>query len=155
MSLDIPVFDLKPLKKYFNYFLIAVVSIAAICIVSVTVFHSQYFLSVYYLQGNNNWYFLGAALLLTYVSGTLQKKSMKAVQQAEDTELKFSLYTKYYSRKLFWGAFSFFITGLLWMMTGGKFLFYFFVFQFVLSLVFHPNKAIITRELNIGEIEFI
>jgi hypothetical protein len=155
MSLDIPVFDLKPLKKQFFFFLIAVILLAVTCFLLVYLLDASILLRHYYTQGNNNWYFLGIALLFTIFSDRQQKKHFRAIQEVEDVSTKVSLYSKYYKIKLIWGGVSLLLTGILWVTTGGKFIFYLFLFQLIISVVFYPNKAIITSALQTQDIEFI
>lgn len=155
MSFDLPVFDLNPLRKQFRFFLLCIVIIAVVCFLAGYFIETRSVLRSFYETGRNRWIFFGLILVFTYFTGFQQKRHLKKIVANEDLHQRVLLYPAYYKTKLILAACSFFLTGLIWILTGGKFIFFFFVIQFLISIVHVPNKVIITRELRSAEIEFI
>jgi len=152
MELDIPVFDTKPLKRYFFYFLGFNIILVVIVIVLTGLFNTMIDRSI--LGRINTWYIFFILLSGSFMYSAKSKRELKAINQLEDFTQKFIGYEKYYKKRLIWNAFSLLTCGIFFILTNKNYFFYMLLLQLVLSLLFYPRKSLLSKELENTEILF-
>ncbi|HTE24046.1 hypothetical protein [Flavitalea sp.] len=152
MSLSLPVFELRNVKRFFYYFLAfnALVSIVSIIIKALFTFN----IPGDNLITNNTWPILIILLVASYAVGWKSKKELKTVLKTSDIEVQFVKYETYYKRKLVWNAFSIVVSAVFFLVTNKYLFFYILITQMILSIAFYPRNKLISTELKNAEIVF-
>ncbi|MFD2920930.1 hypothetical protein ACFS6H_14495 [Terrimonas rubra] len=150
--MDIPVFDLKSLKKYFTGFFVVSVIIAVLSYVAV----------IFVVSGEagpklrqiNTWYLTIPLFVWTYVQSLNSKTALNEILETTDYEQRFKKYEAHYKKRLGWNLVSIALTGVFLIITQKNFVLYFMILQLVLTSAFYPRKAIIAKELKDDTIVF-
>jgi len=153
MELNVPVFNLRQLKRHYYTFLLI-----SLCLAIVSILINGYFplqVPEPVAKAVRSWGTFLLLLLLSFVYSGLQKKELKKILQTEDADQKFPLYERYYKYKLLWSVFSLCLLSGCWLISHSKFLLYFILIQLVLSLMFYPSRRVISKELKEMEIVFV
>lgn len=153
MELNVPVFNLRLLKRHFYTFLII-----SICFAFASILISLYIpvlVPEAVVKAVKSWGLFLLLLTLSFLYSRLQKKELKKILHTEDTDQVFPLYGRYYKNKLIWGAFSQLLLNAFWLITHAKFMFYIILIQLILGLMFYPSRRVITKELKNMEIVFV
>ena len=150
--MDIPVFDLKNLRRYFYYFLAACVLIAIMSIV-VMIFTGESE-TRQILERINTWYLIIFIFFGTYIFNLNSKKELNRIIDTINFEEKFRKYEIRYKKRLIWNALSIAFSGIFLIITQKNLLLYILIIQLVLTPLFYPRKFIITKELKNDEIVF-
>jgi hypothetical protein len=152
MSLDIPVFNLKGLKRSFYYFLTFNIVVVVLGVLCVGIF--DHLIDHTLLYKVNSWLILFVLFAGSYVFSSVSKKELKSIIETEDFGQKFSRYERFYKKKLVWNGFSVLLSTVFWVLTIKNFFFYILIFQLILTAVFYPTKKLLSRELKNNEILF-
>jgi hypothetical protein len=153
MNLDIPVFDTKPLKRYFYYFLGFNITLVGTVILLTSLFNSLPEYSI--LSSINTWMLFLVLLGGSFLFSAQSRKELKAINKSEDFAQKFARYEKYYKKKLVWNASSLVASGFFFLFTHRNYFFYMLLLQLALSLLFYPRKSLLSKELENTEIVFV
>ncbi|HEX6181520.1 MAG TPA: hypothetical protein VFZ47_09745 [Chitinophagaceae bacterium] len=151
MSLDFPVFDTKNLKRFYYYFITFILLLAAATI-ACDLFAKSLLGKPLLNDKFAGWALIAVALFLGFYFGNKSKKELKLVQEAENWDEKFTMYERYYKRKLIWNAFIIVLNCAFLLGSTSGFFMYFLIFQVLISLVFYPGKTLLTKELKTQEI---
>jgi hypothetical protein len=153
MSLDVPVFDRKNLKKAYYYFIASNMLITAGSIVFSG--FTEPFFDRRLLDRTTIWILIGVIFFTTLTYSSKRKKELKAILQVNDYDEQFRLYEKYYIKKYIWNAFSLFLTGVFFVITNKDLFLYMLFIQLAFSLLLYPYKRLLSTELRNTEIEYI
>jgi hypothetical protein len=153
MELNVPVFNLRLLKRHFYTFLLISVCFAFVSILIHIYIQVQVPETV--VKAVKSWGLFLLLLILSFLYSRLQKKELKKILHTEDSDQKFLLYERFYKNKLIWVIFSQCLLNACWLITHTKFLFYFILIQLILGLVFYPSRRVISKELKDMEIVFV
>gem|GEM_PF-1892482 len=152
MNLDLPVFNLKNLKRaYYNFLIVNVIitvgSILIMIILGDEINHKFY-------DKINTWIIIGVIFIGNYIYGINSKKELKSILEIREIEIQFSKYERFFKKRLAWNSISPIITGTFYIATNKNVFLYILITQMILSLLFYPNKKVISKELNNSEIVF-
>jgi len=152
MSLDIPVFNTKGLRKAFYIFLgfnivITVGSIVLKSTLDRVINHSL-------LGGINLWILLLVLLAGSFLFSFLSKRELTSILAIDNHEQQFTEYENYYKKKLIWNAVSVVLSAAFYLFTSKNYFLYLLLLQVVLSFSFYPSKTLLSRELKKDNIEF-
>lgn len=153
MSLDVPVFDRKNLKKAYYYFIAAntLIIAASILLSGMT----EPFFDRRLLDPTTVWILIGTIFFITLIYSSKRKKELKSILEINDYDEQFRLYEKYYIKKCIWNAFSLFITGAFFVITSKNLFLYMLLIQMGFSLLLYPYKRYLSIELRNQEIEYV
>jgi hypothetical protein len=149
--MDIPVFDLKNLRRYFYNFLIFCILIA---LASTALMFAVNLQSLQLWGRINTWYIIIPLVAVNYLYGVSSKKELNKIIEITDYEEKFRKYETRFVKRLIWNAFSLVVTGVLLIITQKNIFLYILILQMVLLPLFYPRRAIIAKELKNEEIVF-
>lgn len=150
MNLDQPIFNLKPLKNYFIYSVIAVFTIFLASLAISTFLHMP--------VGSNSkgsLIFLGALMLVSFWRSQKSKKDLQVIRETQDWPTKLSLYEKRYKGRLNFHVLSVAVTAAFWILGNKNVFLYLMIAEVGITLVYYPIKKMIATELNEPELEFI
>ena len=152
MSLDLPVFDTKNLKRSYYTFL-AVTLVLAVATIVCDIF-AKSLIGKPLLLGDRSirWMLIAISLGASFYFGNKSKKELKLVQETENWDQKFEMYERYYKRKLIWNTFSLVLTCAFLLGSNSRIFLYLLIFQALISLVFYPGKLLLTKELKTQDI---
>ena len=151
--MDLPVFNLKPLKQYFYYFLTGCILMAIVTFV-LTIF-TRDSETRHLLRRVISWYYVIPIFILTYLIDRKNKKDLAGIAEMEDYTEKFKRYEILYKNKLIWNATSIALSGFLLIVSQNKIFLYTLIFQLVMMPVFYPKKSFISNDLKNKDIVFI
>lgn len=153
MSLGVPVFDRKNLKKAYYYFIAAnvLITIASFVVVGIT----GDLIDRTLLDRGTTWILIGVIFFITMIYSAQRRKELKAILEIGDYDEQFLRYEKYYIKKYVWNAFSLFLTGVFFVITNKNLFFYMLLIQLGFSLLLYPYKRLLSIELRNTEIEYI
>lgn len=150
MNTDLPVFNLQPLNRSFYYFLITNLIIA---FVSIFIIPSLIDIDkIRLLDKVNTWILFIVLFGISFLSGYRNKTALKKILETQNPDDQFRMYESFFKGRLIWNSFSFGLSGLLFILTMKNVFFYILIIQLLLSIVFYPRKAVISKELNNNEI---
>jgi hypothetical protein len=152
MSLDVPVFDRKNLKKAYYYFIASNCLITAGSIVFAGM--TEPFFDRRLLDRTTIWILMGVIFFTTLTYSSRRKKELRTILQVNDYDEQFRLFEKYYIKKYIWNAFSLFLTGVFYVITNKDLFFYMLLIQLAFSLLLYPYKRLLSIELRNPEIEY-
>lgn len=151
--MEIPIFNLAKLKKYFYYFFTTNILLAAISS------------GVYFwidprnvnlpFESINTWYFIGSVFVASYIFNQTRKKELEKIIETVDYEEKFRKYELRYKKLLIFNAVSIVFSGFFLVTTQKRLMLYLIILQLVLSLLFYPRKNVIAREIKDDKVVFI
>lgn len=152
MGLDVRLFDLKPLKKYFYYY----VGAAVLFVVTVAyVFYSKNnpigYIPRQFLNNTNLIIFLFGA---TFAYSWYSNRQLEKIVSIKEDNRKFQSYLTYSKNRTIWNLFSLLITGVLFLATYGKIFLIIFILQLSLSIFIYPRKSFVLKELKERDLEF-
>lgn len=153
MELNVPVFNLRQLKRHFYTFLLI-----SLCLAFVSILINGYFplqVPETFAKAVKSWGLFLLLMVLSLLYNRLQKNELQKILQTEDADRKFPLYERYYKIKVIWVLFSQLLLNACWLITHARLLFYFTLGQLILGLVFYPSRRVITKELKGMEIVFV
>jgi hypothetical protein len=153
MSLDVPIFYLKTLKKYFYYFFAGNIIVVSLSFLLVGLFDNRINPSL--INSANTWVAIGMLFVITSFFGQRSKRELKALLEIKDYTEQFSLYENYFKKKLIWNGISIILSGTFWVLTEKNTFFYVLILQLILSVVFYPNRKLIAKELKNTDIVFV
>ena len=151
--MELPVFDLRNLKRYFYTFYASclLISITAIGLYILQILHYVYLpfgrpkaLPFFIIIG-----------VLTFFYGRYRRKMLSVISETPVFEEKVRKYEKLFVKTLYWNGFSLFITGMYLVTARSQVMLYVLIFQLVFSLLAYPRKQIIAKELREEDILFI
>lgn len=143
MSLGVPVFNLKDLKRSYYYFLAFNIVFTIGALLLNLVFRSLIDHSLF--NRINSWVLFFILLAGAFLTSAVDKKEYKAIMETAEPEARFAAYEKYYKRKMFWNAITFAITAILYVGTGKNIFLYILLIQLVMSLTFYPGKKFMSN----------
>ena len=149
---DLPVFNLKNLKRAFYYFLAFnfFISVSGILISAV----SNDIFKQNLLNRINTWILILILFVSAFIYSYRSRKEMKSIHNIREFDGQFSKYENYSKKRLIWNAFSqLLITG-FFVLTNKNIFFYILVIQLLFSFALYPGKRVIARELENNEIIF-
>jgi hypothetical protein len=152
MEINLPVFDLRNMKRYFFIFLVVNLGI---CVAAV--FLTGFFSTALYpnlFKGAQSWILLGVLFAISTVYGSKAKKELNAILETDLYEEKFRKFEIYHKRRCVWNTFSLFLTCCFFVLTNRNFLFYFLIAQLILTLIQYPSRRLIRRVLKNDDIIF-
>lgn len=138
MSLGVPVFNLKELKRAYYYFLAFNIIATVVTLLLNLVFTSLIDHSLF--NRINSWVLFFILLAGAFLTSYVDKKEYKTIMETADLETRFAAYEKYYKRKMFWNAITFAITAILYVGTGKNIFLYIMLIQLAMSFSFYPGK---------------
>jgi ABC-type Mn2+/Zn2+ transport system permease subunit len=153
MSLDVPVFDRKNLKKAYYYFIASNALITGACAVLSGI--TLPFFDRRLLDRTTVWILIGTIFFITLIYSSKRKKELKSILEIDDYDEQFRLYERYYIKKYIWNAFSLFLTGAFFVITNKNLFFYMLLIQLGFSLLLYPYKRLLSIELRNTEIEYV
>lgn len=150
MNLDQPILNMKPLKNYFIYSFIAVI----------TIFLGSLAISAFLYSGapsnsKGSLIFLGALMLVSFWRSQKSKKDLQVIRETQDWPTKLALYEKRYKGRLAFHVLSVAVTAAFWVLGNKNAFLYLMIAEVGLTLVYYPVKKIIATELNEPDIESI
>lgn len=152
MGLDVRLFDLRPLKKYFYYYVGAAVFFGGLV---AYVFYSKNnpigYVPRQFLDNTNMIIILFAA---TFLYSRFSKKELEKIIQTKDDSKKFEAYISYSKKRTIWNLFSLLVTAALFLATYSKVFLIIFILQLSLSIFLYPRKSFILQELKERDLEF-
>src|ERR1700754_3555589 len=129
MTLDVPVFDRKNVKRYFYYFLAFNIIISLASVLTVGLLGARK--NPQFFNSTNSWILIGVYFLVTSWFNRRSKKQLVAIQQTQDYVLKFTQYENYYRKKLLFSSSAVLLTIALWVSDKSNFFLYFLGFQLI------------------------
>ena len=151
--LDIYEFNLGPLKKSFNVFAIAVITISVISCLGTFLlpimpeflaFYSKYF-----------WFFFIAFFVFNFAFEGKSKQGFSKLAETEDFQEQVTIYSAFYKRKLVINAVSVIVTCFILFLSHKKLFLIILAIQVVLLPAFYPRPEKISKALKNDEILFI
>ncbi|KYP16620.1 MAG: hypothetical protein A1D16_09415 [Flavihumibacter sp. CACIAM 22H1] len=143
--MDIPIFNLSTLKKYFYNFIATSIMITAISI-GVYFWISTRNIRLPF-ESINSMYVIGSIFVGTYIFNQLSKKELNRIIETVDYQEKFRKYEHRYKKQLIVNVISIVFSGFFLITTQKRLMLYLIICQLVLSLLFYPKKIVIEREL--------
>ena len=152
MNLDLPVFDLRNLKRSFYYFFVCnlIFTIVGIFFRGGLGLLTNYSL----LTRNTTWIIFILLLIPSYIYSNWSKKELKKTIAISDFGEQFEKYEQFFKKRLFWNTLSLGSTVAFVLLTNKNSFFYILIIQLILSLLFYPGKRVISRELSNSDIVF-
>ena len=151
MSLDLPVFDLRNLKRAFYY------SLACNLVIAIAGIFFRGALGVwvnYAFSRSTGWIIFILLLIPSYLYSSWSKKEIKKITAITDFTEQFGKYEQFFKRRLLYNTLSLACSAAFLLMLNKNSFMYVLVIQSVLSLLFYPGKRIIARELGNSDIVF-
>ncbi|MBO9203352.1 MULTISPECIES: hypothetical protein [Niastella] len=152
MSLDLPVFDLRNLKRSFYYFLVCNL---ITCLIGI-LFRG----SLGALVGHGavtrytTWIIFFLLLIPSYIYSNWSKKEIRKIIAITDFNVQFEKYEQFFKKRLLWNTLSVVISAAFLLIINKNSFFYILIIQSFLSALFWPSKRVISRELNNNDIVF-
>ena len=152
MNLDLPVFDLRNLKRSFYYFLacnliLGIVGIIFKGALSSLVSHDT-------ITRYTTWILFFMLLIPSFIYSNWSKKEIKKIITISDFSVQFEKYEQFFKKRLLWNTLSVVISVAFLLIMNKISFFYILIIQSFLSLLFFPSKRVISRELNNNDIVF-
>jgi hypothetical protein len=146
MSLGVPVFNLKGLKRSYYYFL----SFNLICTIGALLLNLVFksLIDHSFFNRINSWILFFILLAGAFLTSYVDKKEYKTIMDTAEIEERFAAYEKYYKRKMLWNAITFAITAILYVGTGKNIFVYILLIQLVMSVMFYPGKKFMSTILH-------
>jgi hypothetical protein len=152
MNLDLPVFDLRNLKRSFYYFLACNLILGIIGIL----FKGS--LSTLVDPGTatryTTWIIFFLLFIPTFIYSNWSKKVIRKIIALTDFSVQFEKYEQFFKKRLLWNTLSVLISVAFLLIINKNSFFYILIIQSFLSVLFFPSKRVISRELNNTEIVF-
>jgi hypothetical protein len=151
MSLEIPVFDTKNVKRTFYYFFALNVILTLGVIIIPTVFDISF---THILGRNDNWVLFLALFAGNYFFAGKSRRELQAIMATTDIPEKFLKYENYYKQKLIYNFFTLVIASIVIIFIGRAYFLFLLGLQLVLSLMHYPTKKLLSKELQVEGIVF-
>lgn len=150
MNLDQPILDLKPLKTYFFYCLVAVITIFGASLIIAANLGIR-------ANGNSkgSFIFLIALVLVSMWRSQKSKKELQVIRETKDWPTKLSMFEKRFKSRLIFHVISVVVTAAFWLLGGKNSFLYLMIAELGITLVYYPIKKVIATELNEPELEFM
>ena len=150
--MELPVFELKPLKKAFTLIMCLNVMLIGLGLVLPQLADFSPFRK--YAVGSTGRILLFILLILSIALSFKWKKELNTILSIESFDERINRCQTFCIKRLWTNFVSLAFTFILVILTNGKFMFYYFLFQSILSLLGYPNKKFIAKELNDDQIIF-
>ena len=152
MSLDMPVFDLKNLKRaYYNFLVFSIFITAGSIICNI---YAKALIAPMLSDKINSWILIAILLGLSFWISSKNKKELNAIEEQPVMNEKFALYERFYKKRLMWHAFNLVVAGAFVIKSNSQYMVYLLIFQFLVFLIGYPSKPLLTRELKNNDIVF-
>lgn len=153
MSLDVPVFDRKNLKRAFFYFIASNSLLTGACAILSSLTEPLFDRRL--LDRTTVWILIGTIFFITLIYSSKRKKEIQSIVQIDDYDEQFRLYERYYIKKYIWNGFSLFLTAAFFVISNKDLFFYMLLIQLGFSLLLYPYKRVLSNELKNDEIEYV
>lgn len=152
MEINLPVFDLRNMKRHFFIFLVVNLGICVAAVFLIGFFSTALYPNLF--KGAQSWILLALLFAISVIYGSKAKKELKVILDTALYEEKFRKFEIYYKKRVVWNTFSLFLTCCFFVLTNRNFLFYFLIAQMILTLIHYPSRRLIRRVLKSDDIVF-